>query len=82
MVIKFPYPKKIDKNLFKSDLVGNPFYGLPKKVQFCSKCVISNQRPSSTIEFKNDGVSDKEVIKFNENNICDACKVKEIKESM
>ncbi len=82
MVIKFPYPKKIDKNLFKSDLVGNPFYGLPKKVQFCSKCVISNQRPSSTIEFKNDGVSDKEVIKFNENNICDACKVKEIKESI
>ena len=27
-------------------------YGLPKKVLFCTKCVISNQRPSSTVEFK------------------------------
>ena len=30
------------------------FYGLPSKVQFCKKCVISNQRPSSTVEFKNE----------------------------
>ena len=28
------------------------FYGLPEKVIFCKKCVISNQRPSSAIEFK------------------------------
>ena len=28
------------------------FYNLPKKVLFCSKCVISNQRPSSYPEFK------------------------------
>ena len=27
--------------------------GLPEKVIFCKKCVISNQRPSSSIEFKN-----------------------------
>ena len=27
-------------------------YGLPKKFYFCTKCVISNQRPSSTVEFK------------------------------
>ena len=26
--------------------------GLPKKVLFCKKCVISNQRPSSTVEFR------------------------------
>ena len=26
------------------------YYGLPSKVKFCKKCVISNQRPSSTIE--------------------------------
>ena len=29
------------------------FYGLPSEVKFCSKCVISNQRPKSVIEFKN-----------------------------
>ena len=26
---------------------------LPQKVIWCKKCVISNQRPSSTVEFKN-----------------------------
>ena len=26
-------------------------YGLPPNVEFCKKCVISNQRPSSIIEF-------------------------------
>ena len=28
-------------------------YGLPKDVIYCTKCVYSNQRPSSTVEFKN-----------------------------
>ena len=27
-------------------------YGLPEKVEFCSKCVMSNQRPRSVVEFK------------------------------
>ena len=27
-------------------------YGLPSIVRFCQKCVISNQRPSSTVEYK------------------------------
>ena len=30
------------------------YYGLPNEVKFCKKCVISNQRPSSTIEFKSE----------------------------
>ena len=30
------------------------YYGLPSKVKYCKKCVISNQRPSSTVEFKNE----------------------------
>ena len=29
------------------------FFGLPEQVLFCKRCVISNQRPSSTVEFKN-----------------------------
>ena len=28
------------------------FYGLPREVKFCKKCVISNQRPSSTVNLK------------------------------
>ena len=29
------------------------YLGLPENVKFCKSCVISNQRPSSVIEFKN-----------------------------
>ena len=82
MTFKFNYPKKVDKSLFDPFNPGPPLYGLPKDVVYCSNCVISNQRPSSTIEFKNDGASNKEVITFNENKVCDACKVKEIKENI
>ncbi len=41
------------------------YYGLPKHVQFCNECVMSNQKPNSCYEFehtiksikKNDGHS-------------------------
>ena len=42
-----------------------PMYGLPQKVKFCKKCVISNQRPSSAIEFKASENDKKQVINFN-----------------
>ena len=29
------------------------FYGLSPKVIFCKKCAMSNQKPISTVEFKN-----------------------------
>ena len=66
-----PYPTKIDKDSFSRDF-DKPKYGLPKKVIFCKKCLISNQRPNSTVEFKNDGIKDKEPINFTDG-ICDAC---------
>lgn len=49
------------------------FYGLPKEVKFCKKCVISNQRPSSTIEFKSDSGEIKKVINFDDEGVCSAC---------
>lgn len=55
-------------------------YGLPKNVLFCKKCVISNQRPNSAIEFKNTKESRKETIIFDEEGICAACRYAEIKE--
>lgn len=56
-------------------------YGLPEKVVFCKKCVISNQRPISTIEFKNKKGDKKETIAFGKDGICDACRFAEYKES-
>lgn len=53
-------------------------YGLPEIVKFCKKCVISNQRPSSVVEFKNTN-NLKKGINFDEKNICEACKYGEVK---
>jgi N-acetyl sugar amidotransferase len=46
-------------------------FGLPTEVKFCKMCVISNQRPSSAIEFRN--VNKKESIQFDETDTCVAC---------
>ena len=48
-------------------------YGLPEKVTFCKLCVISNQRPSSTVEFKNSDGKNKSGISIDDDGICDAC---------
>ncbi len=54
-------------------------YGLPREVKFCKRCVISNQRPSSTVEFKSGVKEKKETISFNEEGICSACQFSELK---
>jgi N-acetyl sugar amidotransferase len=54
-------------------------YGLPSEVKFCTRCVISNCRPSSTIEYSHTAASKKETIHFDEEGVCDACRVAEAK---
>jgi N-acetyl sugar amidotransferase len=49
-------------------------YGLPEVVQFCKLCVISNQRPSSAVEFTHRLSDKKKTIGFDEDGICDACR--------
>ncbi|MFA4872388.1 MAG: N-acetyl sugar amidotransferase [Patescibacteria group bacterium] len=48
-------------------------YGLPLTVKFCTRCVISNQRPSSTVEFKSNKEERKATIEFNQQGVCSAC---------
>ncbi len=55
-------------------------YGLPEEVVFCKKCVMSNQRPSSAIEFKHTIESKKQTMHIDEEGICDACRTAEQKE--
>jgi N-acetyl sugar amidotransferase len=58
---------------------NSSLFGLSEKVEFCSKCVISNQRPRSVIEFKNMD-NQKEGMRIEKNNtVCDACKYNETK---
>ncbi len=47
-------------------------YGLPRKVKFCKKTLMSNQRPSSAVEFKNKIKSKKKTIIFDKNGISDS----------
>lgn len=58
------------------------YYGLPVEVKFCKKCVMSNQRPASAIEFKHTKESKKTTLNFDENGVCDACKNAEQKENI
>lgn len=55
------------------------YYGLPREVKFCKRCVISNQRPNSTAEYRHARTSKKDTIAFDENGVCDACRVAERK---
>ena len=54
-------------------------YGLPRDVQYCKTCVISNQRPNSTVEYKHTKNSTKKTIAFDNDGVCDACRLAERK---
>jgi N-acetyl sugar amidotransferase len=56
------------------------YYGLPSEVKFCKRCVMSNQRPSSAIEFKHTKDSKKTTLSFDSEGVCDACRTADMKE--
>lgn len=58
-------------------------YGLPEKVVYCKRCMMSNQRPASMPEFKH--TPDRHGAKYlhiDEEGICDACRQADIKETI
>lgn len=57
-------------------------FGLPKKVVFCKKCVLSNQRPNSTIEFKN--LKKRKIVgtNFQKPDICGSCEFQAVKDKI
>lgn len=57
-------------------------YGLPAEVRYCKKCVMSNQRPVSEVEFKHNINTKKRTFAFDEEGVCDACRANEQKESI
>jgi N-acetyl sugar amidotransferase len=72
-------PASIDLKKFE---IGHDLptkYGLPSDVKFCSRCVISNQRPNSAVEFKHTVETKKATIRFDDVGVCDACLVAERK---
>lgn len=76
---------RIENGLYRPDRKGEElpaFYGLPNEVTYCKRCVISNQRPNSAIEFKHTSASKKSTISIDENGLCDACKTAAEKEKI
>lgn len=57
-------------------------YGLPSEVKFCKRCVMSNQRPASEIEFKHNINTKKKTLNFDNEDICDACRNADQKENI
>jgi N-acetyl sugar amidotransferase len=58
------------------------FYGLPPSVVYCGRCVMSNQRPASSPEFRH--TKDRKVthLHIGDDTICDACRYAEKKEQI
>jgi N-acetyl sugar amidotransferase len=74
------YPANVDLSQFsKTNSQPQAFYGLPTDIKYCRKCVISNQRPNSAVEYNHTKASKKETIHFDESGICDACNFTERK---
>lgn len=77
-VIEYPTAVKLSEFSLDKQNLGVK-YGLPAEVRYCKKCVISNQRPNSAVEYEHTKNSEKETIFFDENGVCDACRFAERK---
>ncbi len=58
------------------------YYGLPRKVIFCKKTLISNQRPASSVEFKHNLSSKKKTLQIDKNFISESWKYSRIKKKI
>lgn len=58
-------------------------FGLPAEIRFCTRCTISNQRVTSAVsEFQLHAESKKSTTGFDEEGVCDACRVWETKDNI
>ncbi len=76
----YPRRRQVDINEFKRDHEPHTTrYGLPHEVRFCTRCVISNQRPNSAVEYAHTAASRKRTIHLDDQQVCDACRLAERK---
>ena len=73
-------PSDIDPKKYSPSATGHEaFYGLPKNIEYCTRCVISNQRPVSADEFGHTAKTAKASMNIDDDGSCDACKFSDIK---
>jgi N-acetyl sugar amidotransferase len=71
-----PRPQPVDPALYSPDAVDPPaYYGLPRHIRFCARCVYSNQKPNSEREYKHTRDTRKSTVGFDSEGLCDACRV-------
>ena len=58
------------------------FYGLPQKVLFCKKSLMSNQRPNSVIEFLHNKHSKKKTLELDKNGVSETWKYSRLKKKI
>jgi N-acetyl sugar amidotransferase len=78
---RYRFPEPVDLAPFKQPDAAplETRYGLPREVRFCRRCVISNQRPNSAVEYQHTIESKKRTINFDADAVCDACRLAEQK---
>jgi N-acetyl sugar amidotransferase len=59
-----------------------PLFGLPEHVRFCTRCVMSNQRPSSYPEFRHTKDRQTPTLHIDDEGVCDACRYADRKEEI
>ncbi len=72
MIIKAPTMADLSKFAPDADVTEAKF-GLPLDVKYCKRCVISNQRPNSAVEYQHKKDTKKATINFTEDGVCAAC---------
>jgi N-acetyl sugar amidotransferase len=68
-------PSRFDRNEAELEV----YYGLPRAVQFCVKCNMSNQQPMSSNEYEHGANSTKTTLSFDEEGVCHACRFNALK---
>lgn len=58
------------------------YWGLPEDVTYCKRCVMSNQRPASSVEFKHTTKHQHRSLKIWDDGVCDACHYAEVKDQI
>jgi N-acetyl sugar amidotransferase len=77
---RIPEPRETDKSKYLPEVEDRGVkYGLPSNVEYCTRCVISNQRPNSAVEYEHTKESKKKTISFDAEGVCDACRFTEKK---
>lgn len=79
-MFRYPRRREFDIEPFTRDSAPHETrYGLPREIAFCRRCVISNQRPNSAVEYAHTKDSKKTTIHFDQDGVCDACRMAEQK---